>query len=90
MNEPETVDVGHYIFLRCGHNGHFLDSEKKVLMKHLVLGGMLDEGDAQRCSVASAGNAEASLSKHMGDPETASMQPLNLESDAESTLAMQD
>lgn len=90
MNEPETVDVGHYIFLRCGHNGHFLESEKKILMKHLVLGGMLKERDAQRCSVMSSGTADkTAFSAQPSDP-AAGTQPYNLESDAESTVAMND
>lgn len=90
MNEPETVDVGHYIFLRCGHNGHFLDSEKKIFMKHLVLGGMLEERDALRCSVMSSGTADkASLPAQPRD-SAAGSQAYNLESDAESTVAVND
>lgn len=90
MNEPETVDVGHYIFLRCGHNGHFLESEKKVFMKHLVLGGMLDERDSQRCSMMSSGTAEKASFRAQPSGSAAGAQPYNLESDVESTMAMND
>ena len=89
MNEPETVDVGHFIFLRCGHNGHFLDSEKKVFMEHLVKGGMMDERDSQRCSLMSSGTAEkARIPGKARDSEAAARESYNLESDAESTAAM--
>lgn len=87
MNEPDTVDVGHYIFLRCGHNGHFLDSEKKVFIKHLIRGGIIDEKDSQRYSLMGTGAGEkTSLSGKAKDAATAAIRPYDLESDLESNV----
>lgn len=41
MTEPSTCQVGHYIFLRCGHNGNFLDVERKVYERHLIRAGII-------------------------------------------------
>lgn len=45
MAEPSTCQVGHYIFLRCGHNGNFLDVERKVYERHLIRAGIITKED---------------------------------------------
>ena len=41
MAEPPTSQVGHYMFLRCGHNGNFLNVERKVYERHLIRAGII-------------------------------------------------
>lgn len=41
MCQPTTIQVGHYIYLRCGHNGNFLTIERKVFERHLHRAGCL-------------------------------------------------
>ena len=47
---PTTIQVGHFIPLRCGHNGNFLPIERKVYEKHLFKGGMLSDDYLRRMS----------------------------------------
>ena len=98
INKPDLLDVGHYIFLRCGHNGHLLDTERKVLMKHFLNGGIIQENDAVRFSLMSntittdrnalststRGAAHSNLQEKVVQPFD------NLESDAESVVAFHD
>ena len=41
MCQPTTIQVGHYMYLRCGHNGNFLTIERKVFERHLHRAGCL-------------------------------------------------
>ena len=41
MSEPDTLKVGHYVFLKCGHNGNLLNEEKKVYLQHLARAGIV-------------------------------------------------
>ena len=41
MLEPTVTQVGHYLPLRCGHNGNLRKEERKLLMKHLEKAGFL-------------------------------------------------
>ena len=41
FDHPTTVKVGHFMALRCGHNGSFLSSERKVYEKHLFRAGLI-------------------------------------------------
>lgn len=53
ISEPKTEAVGHYMFLRCGHNGTFLQNERKVLIKHLQNAGILPDSALLRPSILS-------------------------------------
>lgn len=94
INKPELLDVGHYIFLRCGHNGHLLDTERKVLMKHFLHGGIIKENDALRYSLMS-NNVNTDRTANISTRDRGSGNFVekqvhaydNLESDAESVVA---
>jgi len=42
MSAPNIIQVGHYMYLRCGHNGNFLNIERKVYERHLLAAGCLN------------------------------------------------
>jgi hypothetical protein len=48
MCVPSATQVGHYIYLRCGHNGNFLNIERKVYERHLLRAGCLNPQHLQR------------------------------------------
>jgi len=41
FSQPSIVSFGHYMPLRCGHNGSFLSIERKVFENHLHAAGLL-------------------------------------------------
>ena len=41
MCQPTTIQVGHFMYLRCGHNGNFLTIERKAFERHLHRAGCL-------------------------------------------------
>ena len=56
LSIPSTIQVGHYLPLKCGHNGNLSQVEKDALERHFVAGKVMEDhrsdGDQSQRSTA--------------------------------------